>query len=98
MIAAASTVLSGGRMVTPDGITDAADVVMRDGRIEAVVGAGSASGDAVVDVTGMLVAPGMIDLQLNGGWGHDFTTDAPSIATVASHLPATGVTAFVPTI
>jgi len=98
MIATASTVLKGGRVVTPDGITEATDVVLRAGRVEAVVPAGSASGDAVLDVTGMLVAPGMIDLQLNGGWGHDFTTDAASIAAVASHLPATGVTAFAPTI
>jgi N-acetylglucosamine-6-phosphate deacetylase len=98
MIAGACTVLRGGRLVTPDGITEAADVVIRQGRVDAVVGAGSGAGEAVDDVTGMLLAPGMIDLQLNGGWGHDFTTDAASIATVAGHLPATGVTAFLPTI
>jgi N-acetylglucosamine-6-phosphate deacetylase len=72
--------------------------VVRQGRVDAVVGAGSGAGEAVDDVTGMLLSPGMIDLQLNGGWGHDFTTDAASIATVAGHLPATGVTAFLPTI
>jgi N-acetylglucosamine-6-phosphate deacetylase len=52
----------------------------------------------VVDVTGMYVAPGFIDLQLNGGWGHDFTSDPHSIGDVARRLPSTGVTAFLPTI
>lgn len=41
---------------------------------------------------------GMIDLQVNGGWGHDFTTDPASIWEVGRHLPITGVTAFLPTI
>ena len=51
-----------------------------------------------VDASGMYVAPGFIDLQLNGGWGHDFTSDPHSIGDVARRLPSTGVTAFLPTI
>ena len=41
---------------------------------------------------------GLIEFQTNGGWGHDFTTDPDSIWAVGERLPATGVTAFVPTI
>ena len=52
----------------------------------------------VIDVSGRLLAPGYIDLQLNGGWGCDFTSDPNSIGQVARELPAIGVTAFVPTI
>lgn len=44
------------------------------------------------------VAAGLIDLQLNGGWGNDFTTDPASIWEVGRHLPSTGVTTFLPTI
>ena len=44
------------------------------------------------------IAPGLIDLQVNGAYGFDFTADSASIAKVATRLPATGVTAFLPTI
>ncbi|MGH8952488.1 MAG: N-acetylglucosamine-6-phosphate deacetylase [Acidimicrobiia bacterium] len=49
-------------------------------------------------MTGDMVAAGFIDLQVNGGWGHDFTADPSSIWEVGRHLPATGVTTFLPTI
>ncbi len=41
---------------------------------------------------------GFVDLQVNGGWGHDFTADPTSIWEVGRRLPATGVTAFLPTL
>jgi N-acetylglucosamine-6-phosphate deacetylase len=47
---------------------------------------------------GLLLAPGFIDLQLNGAFGHDFTSDPSAIWEVAAHLPRYGVTAFLPTI
>jgi len=49
-------------------------------------------------MTGDMVNAGFIDLQVNGGWGHDFTADPSSIWEVGRHLPATGVTTFLPTI
>lgn len=42
--------------------------------------------------------PGFVDLQVNGGFGHDFTADPSSIWKVAAGLPRYGVTAFVPTV
>lgn len=54
--------------------------------------------DAVIDAEGWLVAPGFIDLQINGGFGYDFTSDPSSIWEVGRRLPSTGVTAFLPTI
>jgi len=42
--------------------------------------------------------PGFVDIQLNGGFGYDFTTNAHSIWEVGSLLPRLGVTAFVPTL
>lgn len=44
------------------------------------------------------MAPGLVDIQVNGGFGHDFTTDPASIWEVGSLLPRYGVTAFVPTV
>jgi N-acetylglucosamine-6-phosphate deacetylase len=46
---------------------------------------------------GWLVAPGFIDLQLNGGYGFDFTQQPDTIPAVAARLPETGVVAFLPT-
>lgn len=44
------------------------------------------------------ISAGFIDLQVNGGWGHDFTAEPSTIWEVGLHLPATGVTTFLPTI
>ncbi len=43
------------------------------------------------------ISPGLLDLQLNGGLGHDFTQDPHSIYEVAAALPRWGVTGFLPT-
>jgi N-acetylglucosamine-6-phosphate deacetylase len=55
--------------------------------------------DASADiVTGGYIAPGFIDLQINGAFGADFTSDGRTVIDVAARLPATGVTSFLPTI
>ncbi|MEO8287877.1 MAG: N-acetylglucosamine-6-phosphate deacetylase [Chloroflexota bacterium] len=46
----------------------------------------------------MLLVPGFIDLQINGGFGSDFTAAPDSVWEVAAQLPRYGVTAFLPTI
>lgn len=50
------------------------------------------------DLPEFTAVPGFIDLQINGAHGHDFTTRPESLAEVAGLLPATGVTAFLPTL
>lgn len=52
----------------------------------------------VIDAEGLLLTPGFIELQFNGGFGHDFTDDPTAIWPVAAQLPQHGVTAFLPTI
>ncbi len=88
MIVAAAWVLTAGTLVA-----DTA-VVVEDGRIVAV---GSDAAPDVVLEDGIL-APGLIDLQVNGSFGIDFL-DAPAEEwrEVARRLPETGVTAFLPT-
>lgn len=54
--------------------------------------------DVTIDVTGLTVAPGLIDLQINGAYGSDFTSDPETIWKVGARLPEQGVTAFLPTI
>jgi N-acetylglucosamine-6-phosphate deacetylase len=76
-------------------------VLVRDGLIGAV---GSAveidlpRGAQSIDAGDLLLAPGLIDIQLNGGFGRDFTHESESIWAVGARLPACGVTAFLPTV
>ncbi len=51
-----------------------------------------------VDGGGHFLAPGFLDLQVNGGFGLDFTADPATIWAVGEQLPRYGVTAFLPTI
>ena len=79
--------------------TDA--IVCQDGVISMIGSLASMSlpaGATTVDVTGLLLQPGLIDLQINGGFGHDFTDDARSLWEVGARLPAFGVTSFLPTV
>ena len=55
-------VVRGGTVVTPDG-QDLIDVAVRDGRIEAVGTGVAHSGARVLDATGLLVLPGVIDVH-----------------------------------
>ena len=51
-----------------------------------------------IDVEGMLIAPGYIDLQINGAFGVDFSSDPNRVHEAAKQLPQFGVTAFCPTV
>ena len=51
-----------------------------------------------MDVTDCIVAPGYIDLQVNGAAGIDLTSEPERLWDVAAALPWFGVTSFLPTI
>ncbi|MGI9595157.1 MAG: N-acetylglucosamine-6-phosphate deacetylase [Acidimicrobiales bacterium] len=53
---------------------------------------------AEVDADGLIVAPGFVDLQINGGFGHDLAGDPWSMWALGRLLPRHGVTSFLPTI
>ncbi|HEX2658439.1 MAG TPA: N-acetylglucosamine-6-phosphate deacetylase [Polyangia bacterium] len=44
------------------------------------------------------IAPGYVDLQVNGGFGHEVGPDPAALRALAERLPSTGVTAFLPTL
>ena len=58
--------------------------------------------DETVDCGGRILAPGLIDVQINGGWGVDFSTGGPELAAglrlVSRRLLAHGITSFLPTV
>jgi N-acetylglucosamine-6-phosphate deacetylase len=86
--------LTGGAVLR-DGSWQVGDLVCRDG----LVVDGPAGPDAeVVEASGFLVAPGLIDLQCNGGLGIDITTEPERLWELAAALPRWGVTAWLPTV
>ena len=91
--------LRGARVVEPGvGVGPPTTVTLEGDRIAAIGdGAGGAAGH-IVDLDGMWLVPGLIDIQVNGAAGHDTTDDPSSIWAVGEAIAATGVTAFLPTI
>jgi len=75
-----------------------AGVVVRDGRVETVI-ADPHDGDLPArrrELDGLL-APGFVDLQVNGAFGADVGVDASALEAISRALPSTGVTAYLPT-
>jgi N-acetylglucosamine-6-phosphate deacetylase len=95
-----SLLIAGGRVLVERAWVDA-DVEVANGAISAVQRRSAerlASTTDLLEATGQLVAPGLIDLQINGAFGHDFTGNPESIWEVGAMLPRSGVTSFLPTI
>ncbi|MBC8133683.1 MAG: N-acetylglucosamine-6-phosphate deacetylase [Deltaproteobacteria bacterium] len=44
------------------------------------------------------IAPGFVDLQVNGGFGFEVAGDPAALRALAARLPQTGVTSFLPTL
>src|SRR4029077_1945297 len=77
-----------------------AGVLVQDGHI-AWVGTGAPPAPAdreLVAEPGETIAPGFIDLQVNGFNGHDAAQGAKAISAISRMLPAYGVTGFLATI
>lgn len=54
--------------------------------------------DRTIDLASHIVSPGFVDIQINGGFGCDFTQDPTTIWKVGRRLPELGVTSFLPTV
>lgn len=87
-------------IITPDEVIENGTLLVAGGRILAVGGPSLPVSDAteIRKAPGLILAPGFLDLQVNGGFGLDFTADPAAIWGVAARLPRYGVTGFLPTI
>jgi N-acetylglucosamine-6-phosphate deacetylase len=98
----ASVLINAERLIAatgpgPSRIVSPGYVRVADGHISAV-GAGRPPGRPDVELDRGTLAPGLVDLQVNGYYGHDLVdADEAGWHAIVRGLPATGVTAFLPT-
>ncbi|MET2829945.1 N-acetylglucosamine-6-phosphate deacetylase [Mesorhizobium shangrilense] len=93
--------LTGARIFDGDDWHEDHALVVRDGLVEAILPAGAVPSDiSKVDTGGGILAPGFVDLQVNGGGGV-MLNDHPDVASIETicraHAPF-GTTALLPTL
>ena len=86
-----------GRLLLGDRLLEGA-VVVREGRIAVIVRGQPAEPMPQPVIEAAIVAPGFIDLQVNGGFGVDVAEGAGALRVLAARLPCAGVTAYLPTV
>lgn len=93
--------IHGATLIGPSGSAERPAVLVEAGRVRSI-DAGEQhpcpAGARRLDASGLVLAPGFIDLQLNGAFGIDFTIAPDRLWEAAAQLPRHGVTAFLPTI
>ncbi len=96
-----SLVITADTVVLPDRVMSRGAIVVDDGLITDIVAAESVTAGPEtrrIDASGLILSAGLLDIQINGGFGHDFTHEAGAIWEVGARLPAYGVTGFLPTV
>ena len=93
-----------GRIVTSEGVLSRGTVLVKGGKIVEVVEGdlgvegGPGEGAVVIDAGGRYVAPGLIDIHVHGGGGHDFMDGTvEAFLGVAALHARYGTTAMLPT-
>jgi N-acetylglucosamine-6-phosphate deacetylase len=90
------TVVAAPKALVGRALTGPAYVRVHNGQIVEV---GSGTGESAEVYTSGLLTPGLVDIQVNGAFGIDFAeADEQSLRLVATSLPSTGVTSFLPTL
>ena len=98
MVDRQGVVVVGGELVER-GRRSEGSLTIEHGRISEVSHVSSSRSDRLeVNAEGLLVSPGLIDLQINGGHGIDLASEPERLWNLARRLPAYGVTSFQPTI
>jgi N-acetylglucosamine-6-phosphate deacetylase len=96
--------LRGASVVLPERTLEGASVLVAGGHVERVsAGAGAEGGDSerarVLDLSGLTLYPGFVDLHIHGAVGVDtLEAAAGDLARVANFLAAEGVTGWLPTL
>lgn len=95
-------IIRNGQVITPTGILKNATVVVRSGKVDSVTqGNIELPGAIEINAGGNFIAPGLIDIQINGFLGVDFSDQNLNIQDLRKATKAlwqNGVTTFLPTI
>jgi N-acetylglucosamine-6-phosphate deacetylase len=98
---ATSIAVHNARLVLPAQTVDSASLVIEDGRIARIATSPqpAAASESVIDLHGLTVFPGFIDVHIHGAVGVDtMNAAAPDLSRAATFLTQHGVTAWLPTL
>ena len=87
-----------GRLLVDGQLVPGAVVVDGDRIVEVRVGERHVGALPAPRLDAEIVSPGLVDLQVNGGFGLEVGGDAAALRALAARLPSTGVTTFLPTV
>lgn len=96
-----STLTLKGNMLFPDGVIRQGLLEINGRKIISVkplVKGVKIPSDAKGFPDNYTISPGFIDIQVNGGFGHDLTANPERVEDVAKSWPKFGVTSFLPTV
>ena len=89
--------LRNANIVLPDKIVERGAISVADGSISSLDAAGS-DGAEIIDLEGMIVLPGFIDVHIHGATGVDvMDASAAGLQEVSKYLASQGVTGWLPT-
>jgi N-acetylglucosamine-6-phosphate deacetylase len=97
-----TTLLRGASVVLPQRVAEGASLLIEGGHIKGILEQGadvSALADETLDLTGLTLLPGFIDVHIHGAVGVDtMEATAADLHRVARFLARNGVTAWLPTL
>jgi N-acetylglucosamine-6-phosphate deacetylase len=93
-------VLAGARLVLPNEVVDGCSLVVEEGKFARIrEGVEAPAGARVIDLAGLTVYPGFVDVHIHGAVGVDtLEADAEDLRRVARYLAGEGVTGWLPTL
>ena len=93
------TVLRADRVITPDRELSPGWVAVEDGKISDCGEGGGPAGGESIDLAGLTLVPGFVDLHVHGGGGFSFDTGkVEDVDGFRRWVPGTGVTSFLGTV
>jgi N-acetylglucosamine-6-phosphate deacetylase len=94
------TTITASHLITPTEEMESPVVVVEDGHILSLASRASTEVPAGRhhDFPGMVLAPGLLDIHIHGGAGHDvMEADAAALPAIERHMVQHGVTSYLPT-
>src|SRR3982751_2620302 len=83
------------RLIFPDGIRDGLELVVENGKINAIREASHARASEILDLRGNYLAPGFIDLHVHGALGRDsMEASAEAFQAICSYHASGGTTSL----